>query len=572
MDKNDAEDETLHAFLCPIGQTRMSDPVVLENGQTYDREAIETWFEKHDTDPLTGVAVKKRKVPNFAIKSAIAEYDVQLEVAKRTKKEHEMCEQQRNTQQELLLQWCDELFQSKRNLDDDSEYAHTMQRWYAVFRSCNGDVNDLGRLFERHVESILAVDWKRAAAIVRVLQLQPLPIRLIQMVDLYAEERSTKLSIDEWIQKHSYLQSCNRAWWNSDPWCFETVRRVLEIWINQSDVFSTSLARKANDLLGGNSKPKRRELQQLVPLYEFIQEKDIFERHYQLCLANRLINGFSWSLKLEREVIAMFREAAGFQWCNKLQGMVSDSENTRTHANLQVHVCKSGVWPTTAKIPYFAPPELSKTMCDFKRIWMQEHPGCKLFWHMDKGRAEVSLKGKDSVEYTLIVTTYQMMILLVFNRARRVTFQQILDAMGVPKSEMSHHLLSLVHPKVAIVLKRPNNKVLEPDHQFMLNPKYENTHRRVVVPLMQPLGDVDEDDDLKQRRIEQQRQIDSSICCIMMSRGRVQHPFLVAEVISRLKCRFVPKPAMIKKRIEALIQQEYIERDPADRSVYRYCR
>jgi len=64
--------------------------------------------------------------------------------------------------------------------------------------------------------------------------------------------------------------------------------------------------------------------------------------------------------------------------------------------------------------------------------------------------------------------------------------------------------------------------------------------------------------------------MDAAIVRIMKIRKNMKHPLLVAEVIAQLKARFVPKPAKIKKRIEALIEQEYLERDKADRSVYKY--
>ena len=86
---------------------------------------------------------------------------------------------------------------------------------------------------------------------------------------------------------------------------------------------------------------------------------------------------------------------------------------------------------------------------------------------------------------------------------------------------------------------------------------------------MQP-SPTNEDKDLKREKLQQRCQIDNSICCIMMAKKRMKHPFLIAEVICRLKARFIPKPALIKKRIEALIEQECLERDPTDRFVYRY--
>lgn len=56
----------------------------------------------------------------------------------------------------------------------------------------------------------------------------------------------------------------------------------------------------------------------------------------------------------------------------------------------------------------------------------------------------------------------------------------------------------------------------------------------------------------------------------MKTRKTLRHNLLVAEVASQLSARFKPKPNDVKKRIEALIEQEYMERDADDRGVYNY--
>jgi cullin 3 len=51
----------------------------------------------------------------------------------------------------------------------------------------------------------------------------------------------------------------------------------------------------------------------------------------------------------------------------------------------------------------------------------------------------------------------------------------------------------------------------------------------------------------------------------MKDRKTMDHNNLIAEVTKQLQPRFVPNPALIKKRIEALIEREYLERAPGDR-------
>lgn len=45
-------------------------------------------------------------------------------------------------------------------------------------------------------------------------------------------------------------------------------------------------------------------------------------------------------------------------------------------------------------------------------------------------------------------------------------------------------------------------------------------------------------------------------------------PHAPPQVTQQLSSRFIPLPAVIKKRIESLIERDFLERDAADRSVY----
>lgn len=133
-------------------------------------------------------------------------------------------------------------------------------------------------------------------------------------------------------------------------------------------------------------------------------------------------------------------------------------------------------------------------------------------WRYDQGQAEITLDFSATTRKALVVTTYQMMILLVFNSAKRVTYKQMLDMTGIPKSEIANHLLSLCHPKVGVLLKRPNSKKLEDTHQFMINPSYKNALKKVTIPLLRSV-ETEENTEEENKTIELQRrhQMDASI-------------------------------------------------------------
>jgi len=61
-------------FLCPITNEVMDDPVVAMDGHTYEREAIETWFRRRNTSPMTNQVIPLHLVPNFLVRSMIASW------------------------------------------------------------------------------------------------------------------------------------------------------------------------------------------------------------------------------------------------------------------------------------------------------------------------------------------------------------------------------------------------------------------------------------------------------------------------------------------------------------------
>lgn len=73
------------AFIDPITQEIMQDPVVTSAGQTYDREPIKKWFALgNQTDPLTNVELSDLTlIPNHALRSQIQSYIDGLEPVQR---------------------------------------------------------------------------------------------------------------------------------------------------------------------------------------------------------------------------------------------------------------------------------------------------------------------------------------------------------------------------------------------------------------------------------------------------------------------------------------------------------
>ncbi|KAK9270849.1 hypothetical protein L1049_026435 [Liquidambar formosana] len=84
------------AFVCPLTKQVMRDPVTLENGQTFEREAIEKWFKECKESgrklvcPLTLKELRSTELnPSIALRNTIEEWtarneSVQLDMARRS--------------------------------------------------------------------------------------------------------------------------------------------------------------------------------------------------------------------------------------------------------------------------------------------------------------------------------------------------------------------------------------------------------------------------------------------------------------------------------------------------------
>ena len=73
------------------------------------------------------------------------------------------------------------------------------------------------------------------------------------------------------------------------------------------------------------------------------------------------------------------------------------------------------------------------------------------------------------------------------------------------------------------------------------------------------------------RTASRRYQIEAAIVRMEMeSRKEMEHNALIAEVTTQLTSRFLPHPNVIKKRIESLIERDFLERDKGNWRKYSY--
>jgi len=269
-------------------------------------------------------------------------------------------------------------------------------------------------------------------------------------------------------------------------------------------------------------------------------------------------------MKLSSDTMEGFKEYLGRMYNNPLGNI-----------DLSVYVLTTGFWPTQSASKCNLPSEILSCCEVFRKFYLSNHNGRRLTYQTNMGTAE--LKANFGIKkHELQVSTYQMVILLLFNDSSRLTYKEISDATGIPAPDLKRNLASLCAPKNKILEKEtpdsPNGKNSSEDNEvFVFNSKFKSKLFRVkVMTVQQKETPVEEKETRLKVDEDRKHQIEAAIVRIMKARKTMDHSNVVSEVTKQLSARFMPNPLVIKKRIESLIEREYLERSKTDRKVYHY--
>jgi len=122
------------SFYCPISQQCMHDPVVLSDGQSYERRHIERWLLEQSSSPVTGLQLSAKDVfPNHALRNAIEEYFKQVFCAHRRAIRNTMSDEEPGAESSLgsnvsLLRTIDALMQCSLLMNADLSTESVLRR------------------------------------------------------------------------------------------------------------------------------------------------------------------------------------------------------------------------------------------------------------------------------------------------------------------------------------------------------------------------------------------------------------------------------------------------------------
>jgi cullin 1 len=409
-------------------------------------------------------------------------------------------------------------------LDNDRE--EDMARMYNLLSRIPDGLEPLRARFETHV---------RKAGLAAVQKVQ----------SSEGDKLEPKVYVDALLEIHTQYQGLVKRAFNDEPEFTRSLDNACREFVNRNEVCkagsnkSPELLAKYTDVLLRKSSTSieeaelERTLSQIMTVFKYIEDKDVFQKFYSRMLARRLVHSNSSSDDAETSMISKLKEACGFEYTNKLQRMFQDmqiskdlNKDFREHlegveytkaVDSTFSILGTGFWPLTAPSTDFSPPpEIAAEIERFIRFYKHKHDGRKLtwLWHLCKGEIKAGYCKASKTPYTFQVSIYQMAILLLFNEKDTYSYEDMLSATQLSKEVLDQALAVILKAKVLIMSGAAGEKP-GAGKTFKLN--YDFKSKKIRVNLN--LGGVKEakqEEAETNKTIEEDRKLVLQVCISLL--------------------------------------------------------
>lgn len=199
----------------------------------------------------------------------------------------------------------------------DADKQEDLHRMYALLARIPDGLNPLRSSFEAHVKKA------GLSAIERIAQNESEGFDPKSYVDTLLEvhKKYNDLTQTAFCGEAGFVAALDKA-------CGEFVNRN-KVCKGASNKSPELLARFCDQLLKKSAKnPEEEELEDVLnnvmTVFKYVEDKDVFQKFYSKMLAKRLVNGTSASDDSEGSMISKLKEACGFEYTSKLQRMLTD--------------------------------------------------------------------------------------------------------------------------------------------------------------------------------------------------------------------------------------------------------
>ncbi|KAL0486546.1 cullin [Acrasis kona] len=316
-------------------------------------------------------------------------------------------------------------------------------------------------------------------------------------------------------------------------------------------------------------------LDDLIDVLVMGGDLDLVQGHLQKRLCDRLTRHDcdENSLMEERSLLIKLKIKINSSFTRRMECMLKDinhslelSDGSKVFRPL---VLTSSNWPIVLNTPYnqiIIPKSLNENISQFEALFKSRMgSGRKLSWDHYSSFATVTARYKSATYQLSHVDIRMLCILYLFNDNDKLNVKYIMAELGLNTEQEVTNVLDRVSKE-----KMPFF-VVDENNNYCVNQDFSMKHRKIklVDKSSKPLPIQNK---VTSEVVDRDRGFIIEACCVRIMKARkvLTHNELIQQVTQQVSL-FVPDVKMIKNRIEALIEKEYIEREEKDLNIYKYC-
>ena len=406
----------------------------------------------------------------------------------------------------------------------DNERTDDLARMYRLLSRIKDGLDPLRTRFETHVRKAgLSAVEKVAAA---------------------GDNFEPKVYVDALLEIHGKYQQLVNAAFAGESEFVRSLDNACKEFVNRNKICKSSsnrspelLAKYTDQLLRKGAKAAEESeleemLVQIMVVFKYIEDKDVFQKFYGRTLAKRLVHTSSVSDDAETSMISKLKEACGFEYTNKLQRMFQDIQlskdlnsqykdwyekllgdgDDKKSLDPSFQVLGTGFWPLSAPGTPFVPPnEIAKALESFTNFYDHKHSGRKLtwLWQLCKGEMKANYIKTGKIPYTFQVSTYQMAILLLFNDNEKLDYTDIQQSTSLNDDILEPNMAILC--KARVLLQTTEEGKAQPGTKYALNYNFKNKKIKVNLNIQVKSEQKHEAEDTH-KTVEEDRKLLLQVC------------------------------------------------------------
>lgn len=217
------------------------------------------------------------------------------------------------------------------------------------------------------------------------------------------------------------------------------------------------------------------------------------------------------------------------------------------------------------------PPPMQKSLDEFAAWYGHTFSGRVLTWRHQHTSVTLTARFPGGNK-EIGVSLFQAIVLMQFNEADSLTYEEIYERTGIERSELVRTLQSLYALKATrMLVKRPPGKEVDPTDQFLWHRTFTRDRIKFKINQLQQDLSAEESRQTSAKVFEDRTlTLDAQIVRVMKGKKQLRLAELVNEVVDAVKNMFQPEVKAIKTQVESLIEREYLERDEEDRNMLKY--